>query len=73
MTRQVVVGTYEKKMLEEILLRLRALQDALDQNEIETILRDARYREALREAEADIESGRERPLEDFLKGLRKKT
>jgi hypothetical protein len=70
--KQVLEGTSEKKTLEEILVRVKALQDALEENEIEAILRDPKYRRALREAEGDIKSGRERPLQSFLKDLSKR-
>lgn len=72
LTKQVTVRTDQKRMLEEILVRVKALQDAFDETEIETILRNPKYRKALREAEADIESGRERFLEAFLKDLSKR-
>ena len=72
MARQVVVGTDEKKMLGEILLRIRTLQNAFDENEIEEILRNPKYRRALREAEADIKAARQRSLGSFLKGLSKR-
>jgi hypothetical protein len=70
--KQLLERTHEKKLLEEILVRVKALQDAFEENEIETILRDPRYRRALREAEGDIRSGRERTLQSFLKDLSKK-
>ena len=73
MAKQVLVRADERKMLEEILVRIRALQDAVDENEIEDIIRDPGYRKALREAEADIKSGRERTLQSFLKDLSKKS
>lgn len=72
MAKQLLERTHEKKLLEEILVRVKALQDAFEENEIETILRDPRYRRALREAEGDIRSGRERTLQSFLKDLSKK-
>jgi len=65
--------TSEKKTLEEILVRVKALQEALEENEIEAILRDPKYGRALREAERDIKSGRERSLQSFLKDLSKRT
>jgi citrate lyase beta subunit len=52
--KQVLERTSEKKRLEEILVRVKALQDAFEENEIEAILRDPKYRRALREAEGDI-------------------
>ena len=70
MAKQVVLGD-ERKLLEEILVRVKALQDAHDKDEIELILRDPKYRRALREAEADIKSGRERDLASFLRDLRR--
>jgi heme oxygenase len=70
--KQVLEGTSEKKTLEEILVLVKALQDALEENEIEAILRDPKYRRALREAEGDIKSGKERPLQSFLKDLSKR-
>ena len=73
MVKQVLERTSEKKTLEEILVRVKALQDALEENEIEAILRDPKYRRALREAEGDIKSGKERPLQSFLKDLSKRT
>jgi len=60
-------------MLEEILVRVRALQDALDENEVKDLLRYPRYLKALREAESDIKSGRERTLSGFLKDLSKRS
>jgi len=71
MTKQFVVGEDERKLLEEILVRIRAMQDAYDEDEIEAILRDPKYRSALREAEADIKFGRERDLASFLRDLRR--
>jgi heme oxygenase len=71
--KQVLERTSEKKTLEEILVRVKALQDALEENEIEAILRDPKYRRALREAEGDVKSGKERPLQSFLKDLSKRT
>jgi len=68
-----VLRASEKKTLEEILVRVKALQDAFEENEIETVLRDPKYKRALREAEGDIKSGRERPLKSFLKDLSKRT
>ena len=68
-----VLRTSEKKTLEEILVRVKALQDAFEENEIEAVLRDPKYKRALREAAGDIESGRERPLKSFLKDLSKRT
>ena len=73
MAKQALERTSEKKVLEEILVRVKALQDALEENEIEAILREPKYRRALREAEGDIKSGRERPLRSFLKDLSKRT
>lgn len=73
MARQVYVSSHEKRMLEEILVRVRALQDALDENEVKDLLRNPRYRRALREAESDIKSGRERTLSSFLKDLSKRS
>ncbi len=73
MVKQVLERTSEKKTLQEILVRVRALQDALEENEIEAILRDPKYRRALREAEGDIKSGRERTLHSFLKDLSKRS
>ena len=69
MAKQVLERTSKRKTLEEILVRVKALQDALEENEIEAILRDPKYRRALREAEGDIKSGRERSLRGFLKNL----
>jgi heme oxygenase len=71
--KQVLERTSEKKVLEEILVRVKALQDALEENEIEAILRDPKYRRALREAEGDVKSGKERPLQSYLKDLSKRT
>jgi hypothetical protein len=68
-----VLRASEKKTLEEILVRVKALQDAFEENEIEAVLRDPKYKRALREAEGDIKSGRERPLKSFLKDLSKRT
>jgi len=73
MARQVYVSSHEKRMLEEILVRVRALQDAVDENEVKDLLRNSRYRKALREAESDIKSGRERTLSSFLKDLSKRS
>ena len=73
MAKQILERTSEKKTLEEILVRVKALQDALEENEIEAILRDPKYRRAMREAEGDIKSGRERSLQSFLKDLSKRT
>ncbi len=73
MAKQVLERTSEKKTLEEILVRVKALQDTLEENEINAILRDPKCRRALREAEGDIKSGRERPLQNFLKDLSKRT
>ena len=70
MAKQVVLRD-ERKLLEEILLRIRALQDAHDKDEIESGLRDPKYRRALREVEANIKSGRERDLASFLRDLRR--
>ena len=72
MAKQVLRAS-EKKTLEEILVRVKALQDAFEENEIETVLRDPKHKRALREAEGDIKSGRERPLKSFLKDLSKRT
>lgn len=72
MAKQVLASTDEKKLLREILVRVKALQNAFDENEIEIVLRDPTYRRALREAEADIKSGRERAIESFLKDLSKR-
>lgn len=72
MAKQVLASTDEKKLLREILVRIKALQNAFDENEIEIVLRDPTYRRALREAEADIKSGRERAIESFLKDLSKR-
>lgn len=72
MAKQLLVRAGEKKVLAEILVRVKALQDALEENEIKTILLNPRYRRALREAEADIRLGRERKLESFLKDLSKR-
>jgi len=69
LAKQVLERTSKRKTLEEILVRVKALQDALEENEIEAILRDPKYRRALREAEGDIKSGRERSLRGFLKNL----
>jgi hypothetical protein len=71
--KQILEPKSEKKTLEEILVRVKALQDALEENEIEAILRDPKYRRALREAEGDVKSGKERPLQSFLKDLSKRT
>jgi len=71
--KQVLERTSEKKVLEEILVRVKALQDAFEENEIEAVLRDPKYKRALRETEGDIKSGRECPLESFLKDLSKRT
>jgi hypothetical protein len=68
----VLVRSDERKMLEEILVRIKALQDAYDESEIEAILRDPKCRRALREAEADVKSGRERRVEALLKDLSKR-
>ena len=72
MAKQVLVRTHPRRVLEEILLRIQASQDTFEGNEIETILRNPRYRRALREAEADVKSGRERDFVDFVKSLSKK-
>lgn len=72
MAKQIPVRSDERKLLKEILVRVKALQDALDESEIKAILHDPRYRRALREAEADIRSGKERTLEAFLKDLSKR-
>ena len=72
MAKQLYVSSTEKRMLEEILVRIKALQDTVDENEVRDILRDPRYRKALREAEADIKAGREHTLSSFLKGLKKR-
>jgi hypothetical protein len=63
----------EKRLLEEILVRIKLLQDTLDAYEVKDILRDPRYRKALREAEADVKYGRERTFSSFLEDLRKRT
>jgi len=73
LAKQVLERASERKTLKEILVRVKALQDALEENEIEVILRDPSYKRALREAENDIEFGRERPLRSFLKDLSKRT
>lgn len=73
MAKQVYVSSNEKRMPEEILVRVKALQDALDESEVKTLLRNPRYRRALREAEADVKSGRERTLSSFLKDLSKRS
>ncbi len=73
MAKQVYVSSNEKRMLEEILVRVKALQDALDENEMKDILRNPRYRKALRDAEADVRSGRERGLHGFLRDLSKRS
>ena len=73
MAKQVLERASEKKTLEEILVRVKALQDSLEENEIEVMLRDPKYRRALREAEGDIKSGRERTLHSFLKDLSKRS
>lgn len=57
--------------MSEILVRVKAIQNSLDQREIEEILNDPKYRRALKEAEDDIKAGRERSLETFLKNVRK--
>lgn len=61
----------QTSLLSEILIRLKAIQDSLDQKDIEEILNDTRYRRALKEAEEDIKVGRERALEAFLKDAKK--
>jgi tRNA G10 N-methylase Trm11 len=71
--KKVLEPTSEKKTLEEILVRVKALQDALEENEIEAILRDPKYGRALREVEGDIKSARERPLHSFVKDLSRRT
>ena len=71
MTKQVVVHEDERKLLEEILVRIKALQDAYDEDEIEAILREPKYRRALREAEEDVKFRRERDLASFLRDLRR--
>ena len=38
MAKQLLVRAGEKKVLAEILVRVKALQDAFDENEIKTIL-----------------------------------
>jgi heme oxygenase len=70
--KQVLERRGERKILEEILVRVKALQDAYEENEIEAILRDPKYRKALQEAEADIKSGRERTLRSFFRDLSKR-
>ncbi len=72
MVEQILECKGERKILEEILVRVKALQDACEENEIEAILRDPKYRRALQEAEADITSGRERTLHSFLRDLSKR-
>lgn len=72
MAKRVLERKDGKKMLEEILVRVKALQEAFEENEIEAILRDPKYRRALQEAEADVKSGRERSLHDFLRDLSKR-
>jgi len=67
----VVSKSKRDLLLNEILIRVKALQDSLDAEEIESILNDAKNLEALHEAEEDIKSGRERDLKDFLADLRK--
>ena len=47
------------------------MQNSLDQKDMEGILKDPRYRLALKEAEDDIRAGRERPLEAFLEDAKK--
>lgn len=61
----------QTSLLSEILIRLKAIQNSLDQKDIEEILNDPKYRRALKEAEADIIAGRERILEAFLKDVKK--
>ena len=72
MTKQLYVSSTEKRLSEEILVRIKALQDTVDENEVRDILRGPRYRKALREAEADIKAGRERTLSSFRKELKKR-
>lgn len=73
MAKQILVRADEKRMLEEILVRIRALQNALDENEIEVILRNPQYLKGFHDAEADIRAHRERPLASLLRDLRKRT
>ena len=61
----------ETSLLSEILVCVKAIQDSLDQKDIEGILKDPRYRRALNEAERDIKEGRERLLHTFLKDVKK--
>lgn len=61
----------QTSLLSEILIRLKAIQNSLDQKDIEEILNDPKYRGALKEAEAEIRAGRERTLEAFLKDVKK--
>ena len=72
MAKQVLRAS-EKKMLEAILVRVKVLQDAFEENEIEAVLRDPKYKIALREAEGDVKSGRECSLKSFLKDMSKRT
>ncbi len=57
-------------MLEEILVRVKSMQDSIDSKEIAEILKEPGYRRALMEAERDVKQGRVRPLKGVLKGLR---
>ena len=61
----------ETPLLSEILIRVKAIQNSLDQKDVEEILKDSKHRLALKEADDDIRAGRERPLEAFLKDAKK--
>lgn len=61
----------EAPLLSEILVRVKAIQNSLEQKDIEEILSDPKYHKALKEAEEDIKAGRERPLKAFLRDARK--
>ncbi len=60
----------QEQLLEEILVRVKSVQDSIDSKDIEEILKEPKYRKALREAEEDVRKGRVRPLERLLEELR---
>ncbi len=61
----------QEQLLEEILVRVKSMQDSLDSKDIEEILKEPRYQKALHEALEDIKMGREKPLSQVLKEMRK--
>ncbi len=70
MTARSASRQKQEQMLEEILVRVKSMQDSIDSKEIAEILKEPGYRRALMEAERDVRQGRVRPLKGVLKGLR---